>query len=204
MQRVCIFIDGKSFHCGWKARAQTGPVDWPALARWLALRLGAEGSHLAARYYTGIETNERADSRAQAGLRSFLRHVERSPGYSVHTSGRVPRAFRCGGCGARTPTTVEKGIDVSIAVDLLSLALCDGFDRAVLVSGDGDFVPAVEAVRDLGTPCAVASWGGVGLSARLVAAASEHIDLAAGARTFASSLGVGRRRRVIGGSHSDV
>jgi uncharacterized LabA/DUF88 family protein len=45
---------------------------------------------------------------------------------------------------------VEKGVDVMIATDLVSGAFKNLYDTAILVSGDGDFFPAIEAVKDLG------------------------------------------------------
>lgn len=45
---------------------------------------------------------------------------------------------------------VEKGVDVMIATDLVSGAFKSLYDTAILVSGDGDFFPAIEAVKDLG------------------------------------------------------
>lgn len=42
----------------------------------------------------------------------------------------------------------EKAVDVKLAVDLLELV--DNYDVAIIVSGDGDYVPVVQAVKDLG------------------------------------------------------
>ena len=42
----------------------------------------------------------------------------------------------------------EKGVDVALGVDLLKLK--DIYDCAILVSGDQDYVPAVQAVKDCG------------------------------------------------------
>lgn len=42
----------------------------------------------------------------------------------------------------------EKGVDVKLATDLLVLR--DIYDAGIIVSGDGDYVPAVSAVKDLG------------------------------------------------------
>jgi len=44
---------------------------------------------------------------------------------------------------------IEKKIDIQIAVDIISLAYENKFDTAVLVSGDGDFVPVVKKLKDL-------------------------------------------------------
>ena len=55
-------------------------------------------------------------------------------------------------------TQGEKGIDVALAVDALQVGLDGKIDIAVLVTGDGDFVPLVRAlnkqgVRVLGACC---------------------------------------------------
>jgi uncharacterized LabA/DUF88 family protein len=42
---------------------------------------------------------------------------------------------------------VEKAVDVMLAVDMVVMAERDKFDAAYLLSADGDFTPAVEAVR---------------------------------------------------------
>jgi len=44
---------------------------------------------------------------------------------------------------------IEKKIDIQIAIDMVSLAYENAYDTAVLVSGDGDFVPVVKKVRAL-------------------------------------------------------
>jgi uncharacterized LabA/DUF88 family protein len=45
---------------------------------------------------------------------------------------------------------VEKGCDVSIAVDMMSMAYKNLYDVAILVSSDGDLVSACQCVKDLG------------------------------------------------------
>ncbi len=44
-------------------------------------------------------------------------------------------------------TYVEKAVDVNLAVDLVVMAERDEFDSAYILSADGDFTPAVKAVR---------------------------------------------------------
>ena len=46
-----------------------------------------------------------------------------------------------------TTTFVEKAVDVMLAVDMVVMAERDAFDASYLLSADGDFTPAVEAVR---------------------------------------------------------
>ncbi|MYD69248.1 MAG: NYN domain-containing protein [Acidobacteria bacterium] len=48
----------------------------------------------------------------------------------------------------RQTVTVEKAVDVMLAVDLVVMAERDEFDAAYVLSRDGDFTPAVAAVRE--------------------------------------------------------
>ena len=50
-------------------------------------------------------------------------------------------------CETRFPQYVEKRVDVSIAVDMVTMAYKREYDVAYLLSADGDYVPAVEAVK---------------------------------------------------------
>ena len=45
---------------------------------------------------------------------------------------------------------IEKGVDVMLATDMLSLAYKNAYDSAILVSGDSDFSYTVEEVQSLG------------------------------------------------------
>jgi len=44
---------------------------------------------------------------------------------------------------------IEKKVDIKIAIDIISLAYENAYDTAVLVTGDGDFVPVVKKVKGL-------------------------------------------------------
>lgn len=44
----------------------------------------------------------------------------------------------------------QKGVDVEFALDLSNLCLTGMIDKAIIISGDSDFVPAVERANDLG------------------------------------------------------
>src|SRR3989344_7131692 len=44
----------------------------------------------------------------------------------------------------------EKGIDVWIAIDMVKEAINENLDCAVLISGDADFVPALNLVKEVG------------------------------------------------------
>ena len=58
----------------------------------------------------------------------------------------------------RGNTMVEKGVDVMIAADLIAHAYEDHYDTAILVSGDADFYPALQVVKDTGKQVEVAAF----------------------------------------------
>jgi uncharacterized LabA/DUF88 family protein len=60
-----------------------------------------------------------------------------------------------------------KGVDIALTRDLLSHAHFDNYDVAVVMSGDGDYVPVLNEVKRLGKVVYVGSFPGVGLSNEL-------------------------------------
>ncbi|MFQ5805552.1 MAG: NYN domain-containing protein, partial [Phycisphaerae bacterium] len=42
---------------------------------------------------------------------------------------------------------VEKGVDVMLAIDMLTLAFKDRYDVAMLISSDGDYKHAIDVVK---------------------------------------------------------
>lgn len=55
---------------------------------------------------------------------------------------------------------VQKEIDTSMSLDIYDCALQDLFDTAIIVSGDGDFVPVSERLAKLGKNVEVAAFSG--------------------------------------------
>ena len=71
--------------------------------------------------------------------------------------------------------------DVGLAVDAIKLA--PKLDAVILVTGDGDFVPLVEFLKNVGCQVEVASFG-KSTSARLIEAADDFIDLDKNPRNY--------------------
>ena len=55
----------------------------------------------------------------------------------------------CHECGYKGKRMVQKGVDVAIITDLISLAYEGKYKRVVLTAGDGDFLDAVLKVKSL-------------------------------------------------------
>ena len=58
----------------------------------------------------------------------------------------------------------SKGVDIALSTDLLSGAYNNNFDRAVLVAGDGDYVPLINEVKRRGKVVHVLFFENEGLS----------------------------------------
>jgi uncharacterized LabA/DUF88 family protein len=59
----------------------------------------------------------------------------------------------------RGETYVEKGVDVALVTDLLSMAYKNAYDVAIVVSGDKDVQGAIEEVKRLGKRVEVVAFG---------------------------------------------
>ena len=148
--RVAVFIDGNNlFHA---ARFHNIDIDYNKLLRVL---LG-DGRLLRAFFYTGVDIG----AERQQG---FLLWMRRN-GFRV-----VQKELKTFYDGTR-----KANLDVEIAVDMLSLA--GRYDTAVLVSGDEDFVYAVNAVAYKGCRVEVAGFRS-NTAPKLIDVADYFIDL---------------------------
>ncbi len=104
------------------------------------------------------------NSAAEAGLRRWAAYVDTLPGVNVKL---VPRKKQregpqcpnegcrktvgaCPHCGGDMRGAKEKGVDVQIATDMITLAWEDTYDIGVLVSANSDFVPLAEFLKTKG------------------------------------------------------
>ena len=148
--RVAVFIDGNNlFHA---ARFHNIDIDYNKLLRVL---LG-DGRLLRAFFYTGVDIG----AERQQG---FLLWMRRN-GFRV-----VQKELKTFYDGTR-----KANLDVEIAVDMLSLA--GRYDTAVLVSGDEDFVYAVNAVAYKGCRVEIAGFRS-NTAPKLIDVADYFIDL---------------------------
>jgi len=145
-----LFVDGENFTIRAQAVAQELNVtfqrgrfwmpetfiwlpDWPATAGFgfsgvsaIALR------HLATRayYYTSV----RGDNPKIADVKENLWSLGFTPSVFSRPSG----------------DRKAKGVDIALTKDMLSHAFLANYDAAVLIAGDGDYVPLLEEVKRLG------------------------------------------------------
>ncbi|MFB3766090.1 MAG: NYN domain-containing protein [Methanotrichaceae archaeon] len=69
----------------------------------------------------------------------------------VYTLKKLPRfEVKLGRLGCVGGEFVQKRVDIALAVDLVRLSCERAISKAVIVTGDSDFVPAIEAAKDAG------------------------------------------------------
>lgn len=172
-ERAVLFVDGSNWYHSLREQGirEPGELHYGRISR----KLVRDRDWLETRYYVG-QVQQRGRARLYSEQRRFLTRLHGTdPRISVHLGRLEPRtakspaareliAFLAGlsvridpGVHHRlveiarehrsTTDWVEKAVDVMIAVDMVVLAERDRFDVAYLLSADGDFTPAVEAVR---------------------------------------------------------
>lgn len=138
--RVMIFIDGSNIFIG--CRRAKLDIRYEKFKNLLI-----KGRNIRRiSYYSGVDEEDPTILEKQKRFFKMLKHLE----ISVITKPLRVRYSNCRKCGSNKRIKFEKGIDVSLATDLLWYAFQDIYDTAILISGDGDFIPAIERVRLLG------------------------------------------------------
>ena len=177
--KVCIFIDGQNFYRSLQRFDEGLRVDYDRLAAWITQAVGGPSTNFGgAYYYVGVS----ADAPPQ--VEGFLKGLELRQGYYVRREPRKRRTGRCPACGIEYDYTTEKRVDSRMVAELIHFAANGTYDAAVLVSGDDDFVPAVEAVNALGKQVWVATWSAEELSSDLRVRCFGQLRLSDGVNTF--------------------
>lgn len=160
-ERVTIFIDGSNLYHGAKATFKRTDMDFTKLS--LAL---ASGRKLIRTYYYSAPVRQEDGEAGYQAQQKFFAKLEMLPYFEI----------RLGRLEKRGTTLVEKGIDVQIATDMILQAHSNAYDTAVLVSGDADYCPAIQAVKTMGKHVEVATTQ-VGKSYQLMKAADRFVEL---------------------------
>jgi uncharacterized LabA/DUF88 family protein len=142
-ERVAIFIDGSNLYHSLEENCRRFDLDFGAFSSKLS------GSRTLFRtYYYNVLRDRDRNPQAYQDQQKFLTALYSTPYLEV----------RLGISKMRGDTAVEKGIDITLATDLLRFAWQDLYDVAILVSGDGDFAYALQAAKDMGKHVEVAAF----------------------------------------------
>ncbi len=165
-KNVAVFVDVANIF--YAAKAAGVDIDYVTL-----LRSASAGRDLVRAYaYTGLDP----DNENQRNFHSFLARN----GYRV-----VSKDIRKYGDGK-----VKANLDIELVVDMLKTAR--NLDIAIVVSGDGDFAPAIRAVQEMGVRVEVISFRG-NTSSDLIDVADQFTDIVHLAKVEKASSRSGRR-----------
>ena len=165
-KNVAVFVDVANIF--YAAKAAGADIDYVLL-----LKAATAGRDLVRAYaYTGLDP----DNENQRNFHSFLARN----GYKV-----VSKDIRKYGDGK-----VKANLDIELVVDMMKTSR--NLDVAVVVSGDGDFAPAIRAVQEMGVRCEVISFRG-NTSSDLMEVADRFTDITQLAKVEKSSTASGRR-----------
>jgi len=142
-ERVMVFIDGSNLYHVLSQGCGRHDLQFDKFSYKLA-----NGRSLQRTYYYNIR--QESDTNPTVGMeqQKFLDSLYDTPYVEV----------RLGIWKQRGDVMVEKGVDVMLATDLVVHAYKDHYDTAIVVSGDADFYPALQAVKDVGKHIEVAAF----------------------------------------------
>jgi uncharacterized LabA/DUF88 family protein len=173
-KNVAVFVDVANIF--YAAKAAGVDIDYVTL-----LKASSAGRDLVRAYaYTGLDP----DNENQRNFHDFLRRH----GYRV-----VSKDIRKYGDGK-----VKANLDIELVVDMMKTAR--NLDVAIVVSGDGDFAPAIRAVQEMGVRVEVVSFRG-NTSSDLMDVADQFTDITQIAKVEKGSSRSGRR---VAGDESDL
>lgn len=147
--RVMIFIDGANLYKRTKNLIEEGrQLDIEKLAYKLLNGRNLERIY----YYNAYSPSE--DPEEQKAQQKFLVKLGWIKYLQKRMSKTLPKEYKvkCTNPDCENEfifkTHIQKGVDTHLAVDMVTKALSDAYDIAILVSGDGDLVEAVNYISE--------------------------------------------------------
>lgn len=109
------------------------------------------------------------------GKKKYLDKLQYLERITVEQGKVKPKSWKCPGCNEKFNVPVQKLVDVKLSVRLVALGSTDIVDVIVLVTGDADMIPALDAIKNTRTTVrlAYADIGNVKTSKSLVRCCPE-------------------------------
>jgi uncharacterized LabA/DUF88 family protein len=143
-ERMVFYIDGFNLYFGLKERGWRRYY-WLNLQE-MCSRLTRTGQEVVkVRYFTAHINQASEDKRLRQV--TYLEALDTLPLVEIHYGTYLATRQKCFNCGHTFIKHSEKKSDVNIAVKMITDALDDLYDSAVLISADSDLTPCIEAIR---------------------------------------------------------
>lgn len=143
MDRCAIFIDGAYVDKLFQHHLGGARVDYGKFAHHIT-----GGCDLLRTYYyhcLPYQSNPPSPEERQrfSGAEKYMAALSRLPRFQVRLGKLEYRGVKQDG----SPIFAQKRVDILLGVDMVELAATHQINRAVLVAGDSDFMPAIEVVK---------------------------------------------------------
>jgi uncharacterized LabA/DUF88 family protein len=145
--RVMVFIDGSNMYHSLKTHFKRTDID---IGRFCDKLL--ERRRLIRIYYYNARVGRKEEPERYQHQQAFFNSVSMVPYCEVRLGRLVYNNW------PNSPP-YEKGVDILLTTDLLTHSFKDNYDTAILVTGDSDYVAAIQAVKDNGKNMEVALFG---------------------------------------------
>ncbi len=143
MSRIAFFIDGFNLYHSLSNEPSYHKYKWLNLAK-LSNNFIKKSDTISQLYY--FTALAHWDQKKVAKHKLYIRALE-FYGIEVVYGKFKMRDKKCHICNRTYKTPEEKQTDVNIAIYLLSGAINDIYDKAIIISGDSDLIPAIKAVK---------------------------------------------------------
>jgi hypothetical protein len=143
--RVISYIDGFNLYFGLRQQGWRKFM-WLDLTKLSASVLLPHCELTHTKYFT---SRVRGNLGKQQRQSAFLDAIATLSNLTIYWGRYQPDTKQCQNCGHYAQNPQEKKTDVNIATQIMCDAFNDRFDTALLISGDTDLVPPIEAVKSL-------------------------------------------------------
>jgi len=156
-RRVVAYIDGFNLYFGLRERGWRRYY-WLNIKALVQSLLKPDQVLVGTKYFTARISGARPGDSPARGLErdasrqrqcDFLDALGTLPDFRIYEGHFLDKTMQCFNCKHSWETYEEKMTDVQIATELLTDAFEDGFDTALLISGDSDLVPPIRSIRHL-------------------------------------------------------
>ena len=144
MNRVIAYIDGFNLYFGLREKG------WRRFY-WLNVQLLVQNllkfnqELVITKYFTARVIGSLDKQKRQS---TFIEALETLPNFEIFYGKYQLNPRECPHCGFKDQVPNEKMTDVNMAVEMLSDAVKDKFDTALLLSADSDLAPLVRAIKN--------------------------------------------------------
>lgn len=141
MEKVMFFIDASNLYKGIKGLGLSGwKLTHLNFFEFCNSFLKPAEQKLVRIYYYDAPFKAEWDQKRYVAQQQFHGSLHRHPNLEL----------RLGRLQGKYPDIYEKGIDSALSVDMIKFAYNDSYDIGIIISADGDYVPAVQLCKDMG------------------------------------------------------